>query len=297
MPENDPTPAAQRGRFDAARLGPGFRHASAATSAGPLHVVRGGRGDPLVLLAGWPQSWYAWRKVMPRLAERYEVAAIDLPGMGDSARPAHGYDVATMAGRLHEAVEALGFARVLLVTHDIGSWLAFAYAHEHGASVRKVVFMDAVIPGLYAAPPDPKLWHFGFNQQRGLAEALTAGRERIFLEWFFRNRSLVTDAIGAADLDEYERVYGAPGAMQAGFEYYRAIPASAAQNRAYAARGPLGMPAAVFGSDTPIGPVMAEAMRGLCADVVAEIVPGSGHYIPEEQPDWLFARLAGFLAN
>jgi pimeloyl-ACP methyl ester carboxylesterase len=289
-------PAASRTRFDAGTLGAGFRHEMIAASDVKLHVVRGGRGEPLVLLAGWPQSWYAWRKVMPQLAARYEVAAIDLPGMGDSERPMQGYDVATAARRVHEAVVALGFTRILLVTHDIGTWLAYPYAHEYGASVRKVVFMDAVIPGLFAAPPDPKLWHFGFNQQRGLAEALTAGRERVFLEWFFRNRSLVTDAIGPTDLDEYERVYSAPGAMQAGFEYYRAIPVSSRQNQAYAARGPLGMPACVFGSDTSIGPVMTGAMRKLCDDVAAEIAPGSGHYIPEEQPDWLLGKLLAFLA-
>jgi pimeloyl-ACP methyl ester carboxylesterase len=291
MPE-----AAQR-RFDAAALGGGFHHEVIAASDVALHVVRGGKGDPLVLLAGWPQSWYAWRKVMPQLAARYEVAAIDLPGMGDSERPADGYDVVTMARRIHAAVDALGFTDVRLVTHDIGTWLAFPYAHEYAATLRKVVFMDAVIPGLFAAPPDPKLWHFGFNQQRGLAEALTAGRERIFLEWFFRNRTLVTDAISAADVDEYERVYSAPGAMQAGFEYYRAMPLSMQQNQAYAARGKLKIPAAVFGSDTPIGPVMTAAMMRLCEDVVAEIVPGSGHYIPEEQPQWLVGKLSAFLAD
>jgi pimeloyl-ACP methyl ester carboxylesterase len=288
-------PGTSRSRFDAAVLGAGFRHEMVAASDVKLHVVRGGKGDPMVLLAGWPQSWYAWRKVMPQLATRYEVAAIDLPGMGDSERPAQGYDVAANARRVHEAVVALGFTRILLVTHDIGTWLAFPYSHEYGASVRNVVFMDAVIPGLFAAPPDPKLWHFGFNQQRGLAEALTAGRERIFLEWFFRNRSLVTGAIDETDLDEYERVYSAPGAMQAGFEYYRAIAVSAKQNQAYAARGRIKMPVGVFGSDPPIGPVMTEAMRKLCDDVVAEIVPGSGHYIPEERPDWVLGKLAELL--
>jgi len=290
-------PGVNKQRFDAATLGSGFRHEVVAASDVKLHVVRGGRGDPVVLLAGWPQSWYAWHKLMPRLAAQYEVAAIDLPGMGDSERPTKGYDVAAMARRVHDAVDALGFAHVRLVTHDIGTWLAFPYAHEYAASLRKVVFMDAVIPGLFAAPSDPKLWHFGFNQQRGLAEALTAGRERVFLEWFFRNRALVTDAISEADLDEYERVYSAPGAMQAGFEYYRAMPISMQQNKAYAARGKLKVPAAVFGSDTPIGPVMIDAMQQLCENVVAEIVPGSGHYIPEEQPDWLFGKLSTFLAD
>jgi microsomal epoxide hydrolase len=284
-------------RFDAATLGGGFRHTTVPAEDIQLHVVHGGGGDPLVLLAGWPQSWYAWRRLMPRLAEHYTVAAIDLPGMGDSQRPADGYDVAAIARRVRAAVAALGLERILLVTHDIGTWVAFPYAHEYGASVRKVVLMDAAIPGLYAPPPDPKLWHFGFNQQRGLAEALTAGRERIFLDWFFRNRSLLTDAISEADLDEYERVYSAPGAMQSGFEYYRAMPMSAKQNQAYAQRGRLRMPVAVFGSDTPLGPVMVEAMRKLADEVAAEIVPGSGHYIPEEQPEYLLSKLAAFLAR
>jgi pimeloyl-ACP methyl ester carboxylesterase len=284
-------------RFDAATLGGGFRHATVSADDVELHLVRGGGGAPLVLLAGWPQSWYAWRKLMPRLAERYTVVAIDPPGMGDSQRPAAGYDVATVARRVRAAVSALGFDRILLVTHDIGTWVAFLYAHEYGDSVSKVVLMDAAIPGLYAPPPDPKLWHFGFNQQRGLAEGLTAGRERLFLDWFFKNRSLVTDAIGAADLDEYERVYSAPGAMQAGFEFYRAMPLSAQQNLACAARGRLKMPVAVFGSDTPLGPVMVEAMKALCEDVTAEIVPGSGHYIPEEQPVHLLERVQAFLAR
>ncbi|MCL4801846.1 MAG: alpha/beta fold hydrolase [Burkholderiales bacterium] len=282
-------------RFDAASLGGGFRHGMVPAGDVELHVVRGGNGDPLVLLAGWPQSWYAWRKVMPRLAARYAVYAIDLPGMGDSQRPAAGYDVAAVARRVRHAISALGIERCLLVTHDIGTWVAFPFAHEYGAVVRKVVLMDAAIPGLYAPPPDPKLWHFGFNQQRGLAEALTEGRERVFLSWFFRNRSLVTDAISEADLDEYERVYSAPGAMQAGFEYYRAMPVSAEQNRACAARGRLAMPVAVFGSDTALGTAMIEAMRALADDLLAEIVPGSGHYIPEEKPDHLLERLTGFL--
>jgi pimeloyl-ACP methyl ester carboxylesterase len=155
--------------------------------------------------------------------------------------------------------------------------------------------MDAAIPGLYAPPPDPKLWHFGFNQQRGLAEALTAGRERVFLEWFFRNRSVVTDAITERDLDEYERVYAAPGAMTASFEFYRQMPVTAKQNQAYAARGKLNVPVLLLGSDTPLGPAMLEGMGKLCENARGEIVAGAGHYLPEEQPDVVLAKVLAFL--
>jgi pimeloyl-ACP methyl ester carboxylesterase len=281
-------------RFDFASLGP-FRHLTVRASDVALHGVRGGRGEPLVLLSGWPQSLYSWHRIIGRLAERFDVVALDLPGLGDSEKPKDGYDGATIARRVHEALASLGLARFHLVTHDIGMWVAFPFAHEYGASVRKLVMMDAAIPGLYAPPPDPKLWHFGFNQQRGLAEALTAGRERVFLEWFFRNRSVVTDAITERDLDEYERVYAAPGAMTASFEFYRQMPVTAKQNQAYVARGKLKIPVLLLGSDTPLGPAMLEGMGKLCENARGEIVAGAGHYLPEEQPDVVLAKVLAFL--
>ena len=283
-------------RFDFGSIGP-FRHETVRASDVALHCVRGGRGDPLVLLSGWPQSLYSWHKVIGPLAERYEVFALDLPGLGDSEKPRDGYDGATIARRVHEAVAALGLVRYHLVTHDIGTWVAFPYAHEYGAEVRKLVMMDAAIPGLYAPPPDPKLWHFGFNQQRGLGEALTAGRERIFLEWFFHNRSVVTDAISMSDLDEYERVYAAPGAMAASFEFYRGMPVTAKQNQEYAARGKLAVPLLVLGSDTPLGPVMIEGVKKLFDNVTGVVIAGGGHYLPEEKPAEVLQHVLGFLAD
>jgi pimeloyl-ACP methyl ester carboxylesterase len=261
-----------------------------------LHYVTGGSGTPLVLLAGWPQSCYAWRKIMPALAAQYEVFAIDLPGMGDSEQPATGYDTATVARRVHEAVRALGLTDIRLVTHDIGTWVAFAYGHEYPDTLVKLAMMDAAIPGVFAPPPDPKLWHFAFNQQRDLPEALTAGRERIFLSWFFTHRSRVADAISAADLDEYERVYSAPGAMHAGFEFYRAMPASAEQNRVYAACGKLRTPLLVLGSDAPLGPLMIAALANLADNMTGHVICRSGHYLPEEQPEQVLDHLLPFLA-
>jgi microsomal epoxide hydrolase len=282
-------------RFDFGSIG-AFRHETVRAADVALHCVRGGRGDPLVLLSGWPQSLYSWHKVIGPLAERYEVFALDLPGLGDSDKPKDGYDGRTIARRVHEAVAALGLTRYFLVTHDIGTWVSFPYAHEYGGEVRKLVMMDAAIPGLYAPPPDPKLWHFGFNQQRGLGEALTAGRERVFLEWFFRNRSLVTDAISERDLDEYERVYAVPGAMAASFEFYRAMPVTAKQNQEYAARGRLDVPLLVLGSDTPLGPVMVEGVKKLFNNVTGKVIAGGGHYLPEEKPAEVLAELLHFLA-
>lgn len=282
-------------RFDAATLGHGFAHRTVRADDVTLHCVVGGSGDPLVLLSGWPQSWYAWHKVMPALASRYTVAAIDLPGLGDSEKPADGYDTATVARRVRAGVRALGLDRILLVTHDIGTWVSFPYAHEYAAHVRKLVMMDAAIPGLYAPPPDPRLWHFGFNQQPGLGEALTKDRERVFIDWFFKNRTQVVGAIGERDIDEFERVYSAPGAMAASFRFYRAMPESARQNLAWAERARLGMPVLVLGSDSALGRTMVEAVGKLGGDVTGEVFAGCGHYIPEEMPERLLERVLPFL--
>lgn len=282
-------------RFDAASLGHGLAHRMVRADDLTLHCVVGGSGDPLVLLSGWPQSWYAWRKLLPALARRYAVAAIDLPGLGDSDKPASGYDTATVARRVRAGIRTLGFERIVLVTHDIGTWVSFPYAHEYAGAVRKLVMMDAAIPGLFAPPPDPRLWHFGFNQQPGLGEALTAGRERVFLDWFFKNRSRVAGAIGERDIDEYERVYSAAGAMRAGFQFYRSMADSARQNKAFAERAKLEMPVMVLGSDSDLGRTMVEAIAKLGRDVVGEIFTGCGHYIPEEMPDRVLERILPFL--
>src|SRR5215469_15009981 len=111
-----------------------------------IHYVIGGRGDPVVLLHGCPETWYEWRHVMPALAKNYTAIAPDLRGLGDSSKPSTGYDGKTVAEDIHELVTQLGFKTIFLVGHDIGSFVAYSYAAAHPSEIKKLVIMDVPPP-------------------------------------------------------------------------------------------------------------------------------------------------------
>src|ERR687890_2623761 len=124
-----------------------FSHHTTSVNGIQMHYVIGGQGDPIVLLHGWPETWYAWRHVMPALAKNYTVIAPDLRGLGDSSKPPTGYDGKTVAEDIHQLVIQLGFKTIFLVGHDIGTQIAYSYAAAHPTEVKSLVVMDLTIPG------------------------------------------------------------------------------------------------------------------------------------------------------
>jgi pimeloyl-ACP methyl ester carboxylesterase len=179
-----------------------------------FHYIRGGKGPTVVLIAGFPQSVYAWRRVIPLLTDAYDVIALDLPGQGDSDKPLDGYDTATAAKRINGFLKTIGVGRHYFVGHDIGSWIGYPYAHEFASELNGVVYLDANIPGVTLKPsidvadPDWKSWHFLFNMVDDLPEALLWDRERILIEWFFNKKTANAIAtFSKDDIDEYVRVY------------------------------------------------------------------------------------------
>jgi pimeloyl-ACP methyl ester carboxylesterase len=173
-------------------------------AASRFHIVEGGSGPPVILMAGFPQSWYAWRRVMPILAQSHTVIAIDLPGQGDSDRPADGYDTRTTGERINALIKVLGYDRCFMAGHDIGSWVAYPYAARYPEQLRRVVLLDANIPGV-TLPKSIQLgfesnwrnWHFLFNTIPDLPEALLQGRKRILIQWFFQLRQRTVQAFSA----------------------------------------------------------------------------------------------------
>lgn len=263
-----------------------------------LHYVTAGSGFPVVLLHGWPQSWYEWRHIIPGLAERFQVIAPDLRGLGDSSRPAGGYDKKTIGGDIWRLVhDTLGLSEFYLVGHDWGGPTAYAVASAHPEAVRKLAILDVTIPG--DGSPNisqgGRRWHHAFHQTLDLPEALVAGREEIYFGWFYRN-------YGARPLDdgeiaEYLRTYRQPGALRAGFAYYRAIPTDIADNAAKVAAGfKLPMPVLALGGDRSWGRRMevVESLRRLALDVRGGVVENCGHWMPEEQPEALLRQLLEF---
>jgi pimeloyl-ACP methyl ester carboxylesterase len=261
-----------------------------------VHYVTAGQGErAIVLLHGFPQTWWEWRYVIPGLvAAGFRVVAPDYRGAGHSWRPPGGYDKLTMAGDIHRLLHGqLGIeGPVVLVGHDIGLMVAYAYAQAYREEVSGLVVIDAPLPGTAVFDrlrSDPRVWHFAFHGARDVAEMLVAGRERPYLQAFFNARSFDPSAIGEADLDVYVAAYEAPGAMRAGFELYRAFDRDADDNRAALERnGKLSVPVvAVGGAISTSGPVVEEMMREVAKDVVGLRVPETAHWVPEENPDAL----------
>jgi pimeloyl-ACP methyl ester carboxylesterase len=280
-----------------------FSHHMASVNGIQMHYVIGGQGDPVVLLHGWPQSWYEWRHIMPALAKNYTVIAPDLRGFGDSSKPTTGYDGDTTAEDINQLVSQLGFSKIFLVAHDVGVQTAYSYAATHPNNVTKAVFMEFPFPGFLPPEFGQGPWWFAFHQVPNLPEALVEGNEREYISWFFKGLAYNPSAITEEDIDVYASHHSAPGAMRAGFEYYRAFPVDAERNRE-SAMNKITMPVLVLGGDIyPAlggdfpGNLALSSTQALAANVTGVTVPLSGHWIPEEQPEFVIDQLFNFFGN
>jgi pimeloyl-ACP methyl ester carboxylesterase len=267
-----------------------------------LHYVTAGSGDPVVLLHGWPQTWYCWRKVIPLLAERHLVVTPDLRGLGDSSRPSSGYDKRTVSDDVHRLMrDELGIDRFYLAGHDWGGVTAYSLAAHHPEAVAALAVVDVTIPGTGGTDISQggRRWHHGFHRTLDLPEALVAGREDIYLRWFYRNYGHRPDVISDEDIREYLRTYTQPDALRAGFEFYRATPQDVADNAAVAHKGALPMPVLAVGgaSGWGRGSEVAESLRQFADQIEEVVIDEAGHWVPEEQPLVLADHLTAFFAK
>jgi pimeloyl-ACP methyl ester carboxylesterase len=287
-----------------------FSHNTASVNGIQMHYVIGGKGDPVVLLHGWPMTWYQWRLIMPALAQNYTVIAPDLRGLGDSSKPLTGYDGKTLAEDIHQLVTQLGFEKIFLVGHDIGSNIAYPYAAAHPTEVERLVIMDVPPQGFF--PPSlgpqvnggPPLWWLLFHQTPDVPELVIEGKEKEYLSWHYQNLANNPAAITQDAINEYVSKYSAAGGLRAGFEHYRAMPQDAIQNQNYS-KTKLTMPVLAlaggyiptFGGNTSMPSLVDYGMNQLAENVTAITVPNSGHYIPEEQPDVVVKLLNNFFGG
>jgi pimeloyl-ACP methyl ester carboxylesterase len=199
----------------------GFESRFADVNGERVHYMIGGSGPALVLLHGWPAAWISWKKIMPALARSYTVIAVDLRGLGDSSIPADfQLEVPKAADNVFRLVEQLGYAQIYLAGHDWGGTVAYNYALAHREQVIKLAVMDTLpsqdFLGAQSALPQ-LLWFTWFHRIAELPEELVAGRERVYLSWFYRNFAFRPDSISAEDINFYECTYSRPGGMRAGF--------------------------------------------------------------------------------
>ena len=265
-----------------------------------LHAVIGGEGPPLLLVHGWPETWYGWRLLMPALARDFQVIAVDQRGRGLSDKPAAGYDTGTLATDLIALMDALGHDRFAVVGHDTGFAIGYALAADHPDRIDRVALAE--IPGSPGAAPSPpvfvpgpindRLWHLPFNRLEKINEQLVEGRERIFFAWEF---DAAAQKLPDEVIDYYVGLLSDPDALRGSFGFYRALDTTIAQDGQRKTRR-LSMPVLAIGGAASFGEHVADAMKLVADDVQSVVVPGAGHFVAEEAPEEMLLALRAFLA-
>ncbi|AGZ40678.1 alpha/beta fold hydrolase [Actinoplanes friuliensis] len=284
------------------RLPAGFTEQKVRVGSVGINYVRGGHGPVLVLVHGYPETWYEWHEIMPALARHYTVIAPDLRGAGKSDAPAGGYDKKTMAADIHGLLVRLGLnSDIRIVGHDIGTMVAYAYAAAHPGEVRKLVLSEAPIPdqdiysfpALSAAGPGP--WQFGFFLLRnGMPEQTVDGREEQWVHNFTDHLEVVKDGVGPDDEKVFARYLEDDAHLRASFEWFRAFPTDIADNKIYR-KTKLPMPVLAFGADHSLQRFSETQVPKYATNSTFAEIKNSGHWIYEEHPEEMTQRLLSFL--
>lgn len=265
-----------------------------------LHAVVGGDGPPLLLIHGWPQTWYAWRMLMPALAQDFTVVAVDQRGIGLSDKPATGYDTGTLAADLVTLMDALGYRRFAMYGTDTGMPIAYALAADHADRVEYLIVSEAPLPGVAPSPPlfvpaarNERLWHIAFNRCAEVNERMVSGREEIF----FGNEFAVSAARALPDVAVryYIDMLRSEHSLRGSFGWYRELDTTITQNEQRKIRR-LAMPVLAIGAQYSTGDTVGAAMNLVADDVQTVVIPGSGHWIAEEAPEALLTAVSTFLA-
>src|SRR3954469_6616833 len=261
-----------------------------------LQYLAAGHGPAIVLVHGYAETSRMWRPLMGRLADRFTVIAPDLPGIGGSDIPKDGLDMARAGARVHDLVKGLGIEKAVVVGHDIGLMVAYAYAAQFPAETDKLVLMDAFLPGVEgweAIYNNPAIWHFRFNGPT--PEALVAGRERTYFEHFWNDFAAdKMHSIAEIERQAYTAAYARPGRMRAGWAYFVSFQ-QAARDFARLAQTKLTMPVLSIGGEKANGAALAQQIQLVATNARSVTLPNTGHWVMEESPQATMDALVAFL--
>ena len=276
-----------------------FQTQMVQTNGTSLYVRFGGKGPAVVLLHGFGDTGDMWAPLAAVLVRDHTVIVPDLRGMGLSAHPDTGYTKKNQALDIVGVMDALKIERAVLVTHDIGNMVGYPLAVEFPARITRWNVIDAPLPGIGDWDHivcTPLLWHFNFRGPD--AERLVQGRERIYLDRFYNDFSADPKRIDEPTRQHYAELYAKPHAMHDAFEQFGAFAQDATDNKALlASRGKTSIPVLAVGGEKSFGSAMADDMRFVASDVTVGIVPGSGHWIMDENPQATIQLVTGFIAK
>jgi pimeloyl-ACP methyl ester carboxylesterase len=269
------------------------------TNGTTLHVRIGGHGPAVIMLHGFGDTGDMWAPAAAALVSEHMVVVPDLRGMGLSEHPDAGYTKKNQALDIAGLMDALQIERADLVTHDIGNMVGYALAAQFPARITKWVVIDAPLPGIGnwdQIKQSPLLWHFNFRGPD--EERLVAGRERIYLDRFYDELSADPNKISEATRRHYAALYARPHAMHDAFEQFGAFNQDAIDNKALLAEvGRLAMPVLALGAEKSCGAAQADTLRFVAVNVTMGIVPGSGHWIMDENPEATTTLIVEFLSK
>ncbi|CAM4055106.1 alpha/beta fold hydrolase [Kibdelosporangium persicum] len=283
-----------------------FRHEFADVDGVRMHYVTGGSGTPVVLIHGWPQTWYGWWPIMPALARNHTVYAVDLPGLGDSTGSPTGYDKATLARYVHTLIaDRLKVRDAAVVGHDLGAAVAFQYASQFPDDTARLGYLDLPLPGpaIDAATYRSLSWHIAFHSQRQVPETVVRDDVREYLALFYPQVSFGGKAFGGTsdrspftdkEIDEYARTYSRPEALSGGFELYRALDKDVQDT---AAAAPVQAPVLLMTAQGQLGAIQATVAPRMTNIVRAVDVPRAGHWLVEENPEFVTTEVLRFLGG
>ena len=273
-----------------------LRDADAQVNGVKLHYRIAGSGSAVVLIHGYTQTGAMWNPVIADLARNHTVIVPDLRGAGASDKPAAGYQKKQLAQDVHGLVASLGFKDAAVVGHDIGLMVAYAYAAQYPEQTRRVVLMDAFLPGIGNWKDMwlmRDLWHFHFYGETPLK--LVEGRERIYFEHFWNDFAAdKTKSVPEAARQLYAAAYAQPGGMRAGFEYFKAFEQDAADFQQLA-KTRLTMPVLVISGEKSGGTFLVDQVKLVADQVTGKVITGSGHWLMEEAPKDVIPALTSFV--
>ena len=260
-----------------------------------MHFVIAGTGPALVLLHGWPQTWFAWRGTIEKLSSRFTVIAPDLRGTGLTERTASGYGKRTIAEDIRALIANAAGGKAHVVGHDMGGKAAYVLAYLYPESVSKLVLVDCLVPGTENGDAlHGGAWHYGFHMAPEIPEMLTLGREREYIRAQIRNWSYRKDSISEEAVSEFARHYSSAGGMTAGFNYYRALREDASLVASFHPQT-LKMPVLAIAGRYGVGTRLADAIQGQAENLTSVIAEDSGHFVAEEAPDFFHDQVERFL--
>jgi pimeloyl-ACP methyl ester carboxylesterase len=270
----------------------------AKAEAGKIAFDRVGSGEKVLMISGFPQTRLSWNKLAPLLSHKFECIPADLPSFGDSgilSAPASTENV----GRVFHEFVAVKFGTPLhVVAHDFGAWCAYSWALLFPGDFKSLTLMEAGIPGVtltndVQVSDYKRKWQFIFQMLPELPAELTKGKEDVYVGWWFKNKVYKRGSVPQSDVDAYVRAFAREGRMDAAFDYCRRILDDMEFNKKqFESKLPIRLLA--VGGQHSI-PQMGDSLRPYFENVTSVVIPDSGHFVPEEQPEALATALLAFL--